>query len=93
MKCVTVRVDGLVQGVGFRWWTQMAAQRIGLVGNVRNLPTGGVEMLLQGPAEKVDEMVTLATAPVRGPRPGRVARFVVVPGRIDHARTSFEIVR
>lgn len=93
MKCVTVRVDGLVQGVGFRWWTQMAAQRIGLVGNVRNLPTGGVEMLLQGPAEKVDEMVTLATAPGRGPRPGRVARFVVVPGRIDHARTSFEIVR
>lgn len=93
MRCVTVRVDGAVQGVGFRWWVQTSAQRLGLVGNVRNLRTGGVEMLLQGSTEKVDAMIALATTAGRGYRPGRVASFVVIPGECDPGLQGFEIVR
>jgi acylphosphatase len=40
-------VRGRVQGVGFRWFVQRAAERLGIVGNVRNLPSGEVEVRAQ----------------------------------------------
>jgi len=42
-------VSGDVQGVGYRSFARMAARRQGLVGRVRNLPDGRVEVLAQGP--------------------------------------------
>lgn len=45
---------GRVQGVGFRYTTRRMADRHGLVGFVRNLPDGTVEMLAQGQPEDVD---------------------------------------
>lgn len=43
-------VFGVVQGVNFRYATRLTAQRLGLTGWVRNLPTGAVEVLAEGPA-------------------------------------------
>lgn len=48
---------GRVQGVGFRFTTLGAAKRCGLVGYVRNLPNGTVEMLAQGRAEAVTDCI------------------------------------
>jgi acylphosphatase len=45
-------VRGRVQGVGFRWFVQRAADRLGIVGDVRNLPNGEVEVRAQA-----DELV------------------------------------
>ncbi|MBW3627685.1 MAG: acylphosphatase [Gemmatimonadetes bacterium] len=42
------RVQGRVQGVGFRWWTRSLASEVGLTGSVRNLPDGSVEICAQG---------------------------------------------
>ena len=46
--------SGQVQGVGFRFTALNIADSHKLTGYVRNLPRGGVEMLLQGPAETID---------------------------------------
>ena len=41
-------ISGEVHGVGYRFFAQIAAQRLGLVGRVRNLPAGRVEIVAQG---------------------------------------------
>jgi len=52
-----VIVRGIVQGVGFRYWTERRAQALGLNGWVRNLPDGSVEVLLEGEETIVGEMI------------------------------------
>jgi acylphosphatase len=48
MRSVRVVVRGRVQGVGFRWFTQDAAQEHGVTGWVRNRADGTVEAELHG---------------------------------------------
>ena len=56
-KAVRLRIEGRVQGVGFRAWVEQTAQGLGLDGWVRNRRDGGVEASIEGPSEIVDEMV------------------------------------
>jgi len=46
-------VRGRVQGVGFRFFAIRAAQRLGVVGSVRNLPDGTVEAIAEGTPDAV----------------------------------------
>jgi len=48
---------GHVQGVGFRYTAREVAQQYNVTGFVRNLPDGTVEMLLQGPAQEIDNCI------------------------------------
>ncbi|MBI3120535.1 MAG: acylphosphatase [Candidatus Kerfeldbacteria bacterium] len=50
MKRLRLTIDGTVQGVGFRWAAQRKAAILGIVGEVRNTPTGSVE--IQAEAEE-----------------------------------------
>lgn len=58
-RAVRVRISGRVQGVGFRAWTLVKAEQLGLHGWVRNLEDGRVEALLSGPPETVQTMLDL----------------------------------
>jgi acylphosphatase len=49
--------SGTVQGVGFRYTAQRIASRCGLVGWVRNLDDGRVEMVVQGDAKDIEKCV------------------------------------
>lgn len=46
-------VSGVVQGVGYRFFAQRAANQLGLAGYARNLNDGRVEAYAIGPAEKL----------------------------------------
>ncbi|MCL5279158.1 MAG: acylphosphatase [Planctomycetes bacterium] len=48
---------GHVQGVGFRYTARQVARQYNVTGFVRNLPDGTVEMLLQGPAQEIDNCI------------------------------------
>jgi acylphosphatase len=52
-----VYVSGSVQGVFFGDSDRHQAEQLGLAGWVKNLPDGRVEALLEGPPEKVREMI------------------------------------
>ncbi|MBQ8978934.1 MAG: acylphosphatase [Oscillospiraceae bacterium] len=48
---------GDVQGVGFRWRAEKAAQLYGVSGYVRNLPDGTVEAELEAEEEMIDKLI------------------------------------
>jgi len=50
-------VRGQVQGVGFRWFVQREAARLGLDGWVANQPDGSVEVVAEGPDGQLDQLV------------------------------------
>ena len=64
-----VVIRGLVQGVGFRAWTEHAALERGLRGWVRNRRDGAVEAVFAGPPESVAAMIVACR---QGPRGARV---------------------
>jgi len=70
---LTAWVSGLVQGVGFRWWTRCRALELGLVGCAGNLPDGRVEVVAEGPREACEVLLRelRSTDP-----PGRVSSVV-----------------
>ena len=62
-------VSGRVQGVGFRFFTQDIARREGVMGVVRNLPDGRVEIVAEGDDQSLER---LEAALRRGPSHARV---------------------
>jgi acylphosphatase len=79
-KTLHARVDGVVQGVGFRYSTVHQARRLGLCGYVRNLWNGMVEVVAEGQQEKLQQFERWLQ---RGP-PGAIVR------RVDSHYASFQ---
>jgi len=69
-------VSGRVQGVGFRHHVWMAAQALSVVGDVRNLADGRVEIRARGPAAALERLLEAVRS---GPRWARVEAIVVAP--------------
>ncbi|CAN5543135.1 acylphosphatase [soil metagenome] len=55
--CKHLRYSGRVQGVGFRMTAKTTADKYPVVGFVRNLPQGDVELVVQGEAEIVKDFL------------------------------------
>jgi acylphosphatase len=86
-RSVRVRLEGHVQGVGFRYWTERAATNLGLDGWVRNRRDGGVEAVFSGGADAVARMIEHCR---QGPPSARVD-FVKVMDEAQLPPPGFEV--
>jgi acylphosphatase len=77
---LTAWVHGMVQGVGFRWWTRSRALELGLVGSAKNLLDGRVEVVVEGPRSACDDLL-------------RQLRAAGTPGRVEHVEATFSAAR
>lgn len=88
MKAVHVTVTGVVQGVGYRQGCRRVARSLDLVGWVRNLPDGRVEMFAQGGDEGLDGLIGWAW---EGPAPANVTGVESDVVAVDGTLTDFFI--
>lgn len=68
-QAVRFMVDGRVQGVSFRFFTREAADRLDLVGYVRNLSDGRLEIVAYGSDKNLDKLEQKLH---KGPRMARI---------------------
>ncbi len=69
-----VIVSGIVQGVGFRYFTAAEARLHHISGHAKNLASGDVEVLMFGEREKIAKMVKWLE---KGPKTSRVSGITV----------------
>jgi len=79
-KARLYRVNGRVQGVGYRNFAEWVARGLGLEGYVRNLRNGSVEVYAMGPETELKKFVTELQ---KGPRMARVDSVHEEPAEPD----------
>lgn len=57
MKSVRIKITGLVQGIYFRKYIADEAKKLGILGHVRNLESGEVEVMAEGNPEDIEIMI------------------------------------
>lgn len=87
-RSLQARVRGRVQGVGFRWFVQREAARLGVGGAVWNVHDGTVEVEAEGPAEALEALVERLR---EGPFGSDVSGVEVRWGPPSGGSRSFEI--
>ncbi len=85
-------IEGMVQGVGYRFFVERVAQELGLGGYVKNRRDGGVEVYACGPADKLEDLKARLE---KGPRAARVERVREEEARLEeryrnHFTVEFE---
>jgi acylphosphatase len=89
MVAKSILVKGKVQGVYFRAHARDEALKLGIAGQVRNLPDGSVHILAEGVAEAMDTFLAWCA---EGPARARVDELVVENGTVK-GFVGFEILR
>jgi len=84
MKRIHLIISGMVQGIWFRHNTNRVANKLGLKGFVRNMPDGNVEVIAEGPEDKLKELIAFCR---KGPAGARVDDVKV---EYEEARNEFE---
>lgn len=88
MKATRFLIEGVVQGVGFRFFAERAARGLGIRGFVRNLPDGRVEAVAAGSPEGLR---AFAEQLRRGPRGARVEAVRAGEAELDDGQAGFDI--
>jgi acylphosphatase len=81
-------VNGLVQGVGYRYYVYREAQKLGVFGYVKNLYTGEVLTVVEGDKAKIEDLIKKLRI---GPSHASVKNCVVEWQQPKDEFNSFEI--
>ena len=82
-------IKGFVQGIGFRGFVRSHGRKLGLTGWVQNDPDGRVEVLAQGPKDKLQILINLCE---KGPFLSEVKSVEVSWQEKEENFASFEIL-
>jgi len=85
---VRMIAEGLVQGVGFRWFVARRAGAMGVRGYVRNLYDGSVELEAEGDRSLLEELMKDVRI---GPRSAHVTNVRIEWRDPLHKESTFEI--
>ncbi len=81
-------VNGLVQGVGFRYFVVRNARNLGLTGYTKNLYTGEVLTIAEGPKYKLEELFNLIKI---GPLSADVRNATIIWSEAKDEFKTFEV--
>ncbi len=88
MRRIHACISGRVQGVFYRASTYEKALSLGLKGWVKNLPDGRVELVAEGPHDKIEELLKWCK---QGPPGARVTNIEVEMEEPSRDFTGFSI--
>jgi acylphosphatase len=89
MESLSIRIEGRVQGVGFRYWTVKLARSLFMNGWVRNMPDGSVKIQAQGDSVN---MAAFIDDLENGPPGAMVRKIITEPSAVNENLKSFEIL-
>lgn len=88
MKYLKIRVTGVVQGVGFRYYCQKIANKYSIRGYAKNLEDGSVEIL----ASYFDKSTELFLDEIRiGPRHAHIKSITIDETNLEEVYNNFYI--
>ena len=85
---VHILVQGLVQGLGFRWFVAREAGQLGLRGFVQNRPEGTVELEAEGDRGLIEALIAHIKV---GPRSAQVRDLRIEWQQPQNETKAFEI--
>ncbi len=81
MKHLNITVKGRVQGVGFRWSAQRAANTFGVKGMVKNMSDGSVYIEAEGSELQLSEFIKWCN---NGPPMAHVSTVTFIEGNLKN---------
>ena len=81
-------IKGMVQGVGFRYYCFKEATALGLLGYVKNVYNGDVEIEVEGEQGAINEFIKLIQI---GPEHSKVTSISVENDKYEKIYTSFSV--
>lgn len=89
MKNYHLLISGDVVGVGYRAWMQREADKLHIVGWVKNREDKAVEAVIQGDEAKIQTLISLCR---KGPEVAWVESVVPTEQPVDENLLGFEVV-
>lgn len=88
MKRLKIYVSGVVQGVGYRYFTKQRANELGVKGYVMNLPDGRVLVVAEAEANTLEKFIS---ALKEGPRFAKVTGLEIIEEEYRGEFERFEV--
>ena len=89
-KAVKLVVQGTVQGIFFRQFVKEHADNLGLVGFVRNLENGDVEIITEGEGEQIERLLGFVK---KGPEHAQIRHVQIEERKWSGDFKEFKILR
>jgi len=86
---VHVFIEGIVQGVSFRYYTYKLAKKLNINGWIKNLPDGRVEAIFEGDEESVNKILEFCK---KGPEGALVTNIEIIQEKYLNEFSDFEII-